>query len=43
LYSLGLPWPRPRGSALLGGVGTDAAHIAAPMATAPGPALVAAA
>ena len=28
LYFLGLPWQHTRGSALLGFVGTDAAHIA---------------
>ena len=35
LYFLGLPWQHTRGSALLGFVGADAAHIANHMATAP--------
>jgi putative flavoprotein involved in K+ transport len=35
LYFLGLPWQHTRGSALLGFVGDDAAHIADHMAAAP--------
>ena len=35
LYFLGLPWQHTRGSALLGFVGTDAAHIADHIAAAP--------
>ncbi len=37
LYFLGLPWQHTRGSALLGFVGADAAHIADHMAAAPAP------
>src|SRR6478752_4112027 len=37
LYFLGLPWQHTRGSALLGFVGVDAAHIADHMAAAPAP------
>ena len=35
LYYLGLPWQHTRGSALLGFVGADAAHLAAHIAAAP--------
>ena len=35
LYFLGLPWQHTRGSALLGFVGADAAHIAAHISAAP--------
>ena len=37
LYFLGLPWQHTRGSALLGFVGADAAHIAEHIATATTP------
>ena len=42
-YFLGLPWQHTRGSALLGFVGADAAHIAEHIATAPAAAPVPAA
>jgi putative flavoprotein involved in K+ transport len=40
LYFLGLPWQHNRGSALLGFVGADAAHIADHITAAPAPAPV---
>ena len=43
LYFLGMPWQHTRGSALLGFVGADAAHIAEHIATAPATAPVPAA